>query len=259
MKFLLPKHVSELDNVLLNSVGAFKFDPTILEEKQGAVFYTDGGYRAAQHYREAPPAVGGYGVFGYIYTEQLTKIGHGCQGFEASLYGLVQSSSKPVELIDRTKPVNQPVSVLAYIQMMDGDFEYASNNVAEVMATTNALDLTLKLGLSRVCIKTDSRYVLQGLFYCKKWSENGWRKSDGEQIANRDLWEQIFGLYNELIDSGVIVDLMWIKGHSDSVGNCYADVLATKSMISLINGKHPGMLEFHEPKGFWSPRVDINP
>lgn len=259
MNFLLPKHVDDLDNVILNSISVFKFDPTILEEKRGAVFYTDGGYRAAMHYREAPPAVGGYGVFGYIYTEAETKVGHGCQGFTPSLYGLVQNVNHPIELIDRTKPKNHGVSVLAYIQMMDGDFKYASNNVAEVLATTNAFDLALKLDLDRICVKTDSRYVLQGLFYCKKWSENGWRKADGEQVANRELWESIYKLYNELLDKGVIIDLMWIKGHSDSVGNCYADALATKSMISLINGKYPGMLEFHDPKGFWSPRIDVNP
>lgn len=259
MNFLLPKHVDEIDNVLLNSISVFKFDPTILEEKRGAVFYTDGGFRAAMHYREAPPAVGGYGVFGYVYTEAETKVGHGCQGVVPSLYGLVQNINQPIELIDRTKPKNAPVSVLAYVQMMDGAFEYTSNNVAEVLATTNALDLAAKLDLDRVCVKTDSRYVLQGLIYCKKWSENGWRKADGDTVANRELWETIYSLYNELIDKGVIIDLMWIKGHSDSVGNCYTDALATKSMISLVNGKYPGMLQFHDPKGFWNPRIDVNP
>lgn len=259
MNYLFPKHVSDYESILANSIHAFKFDTSILDNPLGAVFYTDGGYRAAMHYRQAPPPVGGYGVFGYVYTMDQTKIGHGCVGFTPSLYGLVKNISERVELIDRQKYQNEPVSVLSYIQMMDASHEFTSNNIAEVLATMNAFDLALKLNLSRICIKTDSRYVLQGLIWCKKWTENGWVKADGEPVANRELWETIFGLYTDLIDQNVIVDLMWIKGHSDSVGNCYADSLATKSMISIVNGKYPGMIEFHDPKGFWSPKIDINP
>lgn len=259
MNYLFPKHVNDFDSVLQNSIQAFKFDTTILEKPLSAVFYTDGGYRAAMHYRQAPPEVGGYGIFGYVYTEDQTKVGHGLSGVSASVFGLVKNPSIDVELIDRNKYPNQPVSVLAYIQMMDASFDFKSNNITEVLATMNAFDLASKLNLGRICIKTDSRYVLQGLIWCKKWSENGWLKASGEPVANRELWETIYGLYTNLIEQNVIVDLMWVQGHSDSVGNCYADSLATKSMISLVNGHYPGMVEFHDPKGFWNPKVDINP
>jgi ribonuclease HI len=259
MNYLFPKHVTDFDTVIQNSIQAFKFDTTILETPLAAVFYTDGGYRAAMHYRQAPPQVGGYGVFGYVYTEEPTKIGHGCQGVIPSTYGLVKNPGIDVELIDRVKYPNKPVSVLAYIQMMDAAFDFSSNNITEVLATMNAFDVALKLNLGRICIKTDSRYVLQGLVWCKKWTENGWLKDNGEPVSNRELWETIYGLYLNLIERNVIVDLMWVQGHSDSVGNCYADALATKSMISLVNGTYPGMIEFHDPKGFWSPKIDINP
>lgn len=259
MNYLLPKHTSDYEPVLEESIRTFKFDTTILDKPLGAVFYTDGGYRAAMHYRQAPPPVGGYGVFGYIYTEEETKLGHGCQGFSPSLFGLVKNPTISVELIDRVKYPNKPVSVLMYIQMMDSSFEFGSNNVTEVLATMNAFDLALKLNLGRICVKTDSRYVLQGLIWCKKWTENGWLKANGEPVANRELWEKIYDLYLNLIDQGCLVDLMWVAGHSDSVGNCYADSLATKSMISLVNGKYPGTTEFYNPKGFWLPKVDVNP
>lgn len=54
-----------------------------------------------------------------------------------------------------------------------------------------------------------------------KWKARGWKKSDGKEPANRDLWERI-----ERAAEGRNVTWAWVRGHSGAEHNERADKLA---------------------------------
>lgn len=75
-------------------------------------------------------------------------------------------------------------------------------------------------------ILTDSSYGKNAIdSWSAKWSRNGWKNSNGQQVANRDLIEESFDLYN-LINSRLKVLLTHVPGHQGIAGNEAADQLA---------------------------------
>lgn len=43
-------------------------------------------------------------------------------------------------------------------------------------------------------ISGNSAYLADGFMNLTKWKENGWKRSNGKEVKNADLWEQIFDL-----------------------------------------------------------------
>lgn len=261
MTYLITKKPRVTEEAISDSIDHLKLDMTALGSL-GAVFYTDGGYRSRVHYDGAPPAVGGFGVFGYIYTREKSTVSHNIPLADATNLGLLNKNkwlNTSYEVYGAEKPEPTQVTPLCYVEMLGADFNHVSNNTAEVAATLNALDLCLQLNLNEVTIKSDSKYTLLGLLACEKRSKSGWRKADGELIANLELWQCIYSIYQQLLDKGTKVYLMWISGHSDSIGNCSADFLATRSMNTIVNGRDPDDLEVFPVKGYWNKTVDRNP
>lgn len=75
-------------------------------------------------------------------------------------------------------------------------------------------------------ILTDSSYCKNAIeTWSFKWSQNGWKNNSGQQVANRDLIEESFDLYN-LINSKLKVLLSHVPGHQGIAGNEAADQLA---------------------------------
>jgi len=109
-----------------------------------------------------------------------------------------------------------------------GAAAHTTNQRMEVLAVIEAL---------RACpddpieIVSDSTYVVN----CFKnkwhagWLKRGWKNSQGQPVANRDLWEQLFEL---VLNSGRTVHFTWVKGHSGDKGNDFVDVLATAAADS---------------------------
>lgn len=54
-----------------------------------------------------------------------------------------------------------------------------------------------------------------------KWKARGWKKSDGKEPANRDLWERL-----ERTAEGRTVTWSWVRGHNGAEHNERADRLA---------------------------------
>jgi ribonuclease HI len=73
---------------------------------------------------------------------------------------------------------------------------------------------------------SDSTYVV----HCFRdqwyvgWKKRGWRNSQRQPVANRDLWESLFAL---TIDVGRPVSFSWVKGHAGDKMNEFVDSLAT--------------------------------
>lgn len=243
-----------------NSIAQYKIDRDLINNTFGFVAYTDGGFRAKLHYRHAYPACGGCGVFGYIYANQEPKVGHGCQGFVPSHVGILFKDQMKGHVVTKLGVEKKPeaVSPLVYLNVRDGSEEFRTNNIGELMGVVHAFKIAKSFDeIRHVFIRGDSEYVLNGLTKsCENWSANGWKLASGEPVKNIEIWQELYGLYLELQSMGKVVELSWIKGHSDSIGNGKADVYATEGMIGCNNNAVLPSYRVVAPKDMWAPKVD---
>lgn len=76
-------------------------------------------------------------------------------------------------------------------------------------------------------INSDSKYLLSGIsHWCDNWYRKGWKKSNGKDVLNLDLWKEIY-----LLKQGCNFICNHIKGHSGHPQNERCDELAVKEII----------------------------
>ena len=105
---------------------------------------------------------------------------------------------------------------------------HTTNQRMEVRAAIEALRSTPE---GAVEIVSDSSYVVK-CFNDKwylGWRRRGWKNSQGQPVANRDLWEELFAL---ALESERQVIFSWVKGHSGDPMNDFVDALATEAADS---------------------------
>lgn len=111
-----------------------------------------------------------------------------------------------------------------------GTTSYASG--AEAHTTNQRMELLAVIDALRanpvgpIEIVSDSSYVVK-CFNDKwhvGWLRRGWKNSQGQPVANRDLWEELLAL---ALHSDRMVSFSWVKGHSGDVMNDFVDALAT--------------------------------
>ena len=114
-----------------------------------------------------------------IYIETDMKGPARRNGAGAWLVEYIKQNGEP-----ETRPVNQTDSVM-----------YLENT------TENALTLELLLDafsiLTKSCsvrVNTRCEHVLNTTqnYWLEQWAKNGWHKSNGKQVANAELWEQVY-------------------------------------------------------------------
>lgn len=226
-----------------------------------AIIYTDGGARPSR-------GAGGWGIHGYIYTDEKPKQGSGCSWYVTSkgyVSKAVGDVEKPVEVEPLVKPAE--VTVVKYIDGFGGFVEEVTNNNAEL----EAFDLTLRTllkeeGLTEIHIWADSRYTIDGAF---KWL-NGWVlknfvREDGTEVKNSAQWQRIYDLMQQCKERGIIVRGDWIMAHNGHLGNETADDYATQGVMYSQVGpakvkehEAAGAIKFSDPKGYWKESIDFN-
>jgi ribonuclease HI len=72
-------------------------------------------------------------------------------------------------------------------------------------------------------LHTDSRYVVDAITkkWVEGWRKRGWRKADGGEVKNVDLWEEMV----EAME-GKRVRFQWVEGHAGDRNNERCDRLA---------------------------------
>jgi ribonuclease HI len=114
-----------------------------------------------------------------------------------------------------------------------GAAAHTTNQRMEVLAVIAALRENEEDPLE---IVSDSSYVVK--CFNEKWHvawlRRGWKNSQGQPVANRDLWEELFAL---VLDGQRDVRFSWVKGHSGDAMNEFVDVLATEAADSQ-RGRH---------------------
>ncbi len=106
-----------------------------------------------------------------------------------------------------------------------GRSEHATNNIMELTAAIEALKY-IKNNISHdvnVEIVSDSKYVILGVTeWIGNWMQNGWRNAAKKPVLNRELWEELHSLNQELQPKWT-----YVKGHNEDKYNDRADLIAT--------------------------------
>lgn len=118
--------------------------------------------------------------------------------------------------------------------------ENTTNNQMELLAVVCSLERIVTLREENECMPneyelySDSAYVINAINdkWLEKWKSNNWKKSDGKPIKNVELWKRFYNVRKFLLDKGITVEFIKVKGHSGDTYNEYVDKLA-KSNVDL--------------------------
>lgn len=102
----------------------------------------------------------------------------------------------------------------------------ATNNVGEIQAAILAIQLAGEHGITKLCIRTDSEFLLNSVLrWMRSWKQNGWIKADGYPVENRDDFIRLDSTMDRYY-----IQLKWeyVRGHSGDFGNECADRLAKR-------------------------------
>jgi ribonuclease HI len=92
-------------------------------------------------------------------------------------------------------------------------FYETKNNRMELQACILALeylrDQGSAIGVQRVQIVTDSRYVFDNQTMASRWRKNGWRTASDRPIENSDLWKRFLSVRQQ---AKTRTDIIWRKG-----------------------------------------------
>ncbi|PLX44043.1 MAG: ribonuclease HI [Deltaproteobacteria bacterium] len=125
-----------------------------------------------------------------------------------------------------------------YYEEFGGSEPETTNNRMEMRAALEGLGL-LAPGEAAVVI-TDSRYLIDGITkWIHGWKRKGWRKSDGAEVLNRDLWEAL-----DKAAEGKPLEWRHIAGHSGHPENERCDKIAN----TFARG---GEVELKKGDGSW--------
>jgi len=104
---------------------------------------------------------------------------------------------------------------------------YTTNNQTELLAAIYGIDYVLKnySSIRHVQINTDAEYVFNGMTgWLDKWIAKGWKTAGNKPVQNKELWEELSRLCNN-----IEVDWVWVKAHADNKFNNLADKLAREA------------------------------
>lgn len=115
-----------------------------------------------------------------------------------------------------------------YKKEMSGGEKETTNNRMELMAAIEGLSALKEP--CKVKLVSDSKYLIDGLSkgWARSWKSKGWKKSDGKQALNIELWEKLLELedYHD-------IEYEWVKGHAGHPYNERCDEMAVAEYSKL--------------------------
>ncbi|MFA6353796.1 MAG: ribonuclease HI [Candidatus Paceibacterota bacterium] len=109
-----------------------------------------------------------------------------------------------------------------------GGVGHATNNQMELTAPIEALKYLKKLSKqdlvkNNIEIVSDSKYVILGITeWIFNWQKNNWRNATKKPVLNKELWEELYKLTQDLKPRWT-----YVKGHNGDKYNERADEIAT--------------------------------
>ena len=114
---------------------------------------------------------------------------------------------------------------------MSGYEPSTTNNRMELTAVIRALEDIATLDTWReatIELNTDSQYVHKGITqWIAGWMRNGWMTSAKKPVKNRDLWQLLKSITDQLH-----VEWCWVRGHDGHEYNERCDALVREEMNS---------------------------
>ncbi|XP_036405727.1 ribonuclease H1 isoform X2 [Megalops cyprinoides] len=106
-----------------------------------------------------------------------------------------------------------------------------TNQRAELQAACKALEQAKEANIKKLVLYTDSKFTINGITsWVKTWKVNGWKLKAGGRVINREDFEQLDKLNQELE-----VKWMHIPGHAGYRGNEEADRLSREGASKPLN------------------------
>jgi ribonuclease HI len=111
----------------------------------------------------------------------------------------------------------------------NGGEEHTTNQRMELTAVIEAIKSVP--ADEPVEIRSDSTYVVNCFRdeWWKGWLARGWRNSQKQPVANRDLWEPLINMVNERGN----VTFSWVKAHNGDPLNELVDQLAVAASLGF--------------------------
>lgn len=216
------------------------FIPTKDTKLDGIVVYADGSCKPN-------PGFLGFGFHGYAYNKDEPKKGSGNQKYVLTNTGYV----------DKNLPKTPHVTPLCYFDSIGSTSQQASNNTAEILAATAAIDHAANFNVSKVLLKTDSNYVVKGVNdWSYHWVKNRWIKRDGTPVPNRVEWQGLLNSVTKLRETGTSLEVRWVESHSTHLGNILADKLADIGCEMSKTGRNQIHTTTTKSDGYWKPQEE---
>ncbi len=124
-----------------------------------------------------------------------------------------------------------------------GGFEpHTTNNRMELTAAIESL--THLTHASKVILKTDSQYVINGITkWVFGWEKNGWQTKEKKDVLNTELWQRLVQ-----VSQKHMVTWEHVRGHEGVSQNERADMIANgyarKEAVKLFKGTREEYIEF---------------
>lgn len=229
------------------------------------VVYTDGGARPTN------PGFGGAGIHGYLCKEKTSKVGSGHPRVAPTRFGYLPKqdvrefeerykNASAEDLEGENRSDLREVDVIEYYDVVCPLGDDVTNNFAEITAAIKSLKLAQVLNANSVLIIADSKYMISGITeWLPGWIAKGWRRPDGSEFANRELWEEFLSVENHTRDLGIQIEYRKVKGHAGDVGNEASDVLATIACNQSRSRQLEVTTIVSPGKGYWKSDVERHP
>ena len=109
-------------------------------------------------------------------------------------------------------------------------FLSTTNNRMEISAVIAGLEMLKER--CDVTVYSDSAYTVNAFNQGWIWTriKNDWKKADGKDVSNPDLWKHLLTLTNKHT-----VSFIKVKGHADNVYNNRCDALARAAIKDLMD------------------------
>ena len=122
------------------------------------------------------------------------------------------------------------------VRELGGGTAHTTNNRMELSGPIEALR-HLRGSPGPVALHTDSTYVIRGIReWIWGWRRRGWKTAEGNDVLNRELWEQLSRLVEE---RGKGIEWHYVRGHIGIPGNERVDEIANAFAL----GEDPGLYE----------------
>jgi ribonuclease HI len=124
-------------------------------------------------------------------------------------------------------------------------FQQTTNNRMELVACIRAFEYVRRngydLGIERILVVTDSKYVHEGFWRAEQWRKNGWRSAEGRPIENRDLWKDLLSLRRNI---RVRTELKWMLGKKSAILKAVDESAKAAAALpwSVDRGFKPGQI-----------------